>query len=80
MREDNLQSLPEPEGTISIRPLGTVSFGRIAHVMFVQYPKRTALGLSLMIGQAFIYNAVYFTYSLVLTTFYHLPARMLHGT
>ncbi len=27
-----------------------------------------------MIGQAFLYNAIFFTYGLVLTTFYHLPA------
>lgn len=30
------------------------------------------LGFSLMVGQAFLYNAVFFTYSLVLTTFYHI--------
>jgi len=34
------------------------------------YPHRTVLGLSLFIGQAFIYNAVFFTLVLVLTTFY----------
>jgi MFS family permease len=34
------------------------------------YPRRTVLGLSLMIAQTFLYNAIFFTYALVLTTFY----------
>ena len=38
--------------------------------MFGAYPKRTIVGLSLFIGQAFLYNAVFFTYALVLTKFY----------
>ena len=42
--------------------------------MLKDYPTRSLLGLSLMIGQAFLYNAIFFTYGLVLTTFYHLPA------
>lgn len=74
MKEDHIQSLPEPEGFISIRPQGTVSFSQIAHTMFKQYPGRSLLGFSLMVGQAFLYNAIFFTYSLVLTTFYHIPA------
>jgi len=73
-REDHIDSLPEPEGTMLIRPVGTVSFLRIAQSMLKDYPTRSLLGLSLMIGQAFLYNAIFFTYGLVLTTFYHLPA------
>lgn len=73
-KDDHIKELPEPQGTITIRPQGTVSFRQIAHTMFVQYPKRAVLGLSLMIGQAFLYNAVFFTYALVLTTFYHVSA------
>jgi MFS family permease len=38
------------------------------------YPKRTVLGLSLFVGQAFIYNAVFFTYALVLDQFYGVGA------
>src|SRR5205807_621568 len=33
---------------------------------------RSVLGLSLMMGQAFLYNAIFFTYALVLTTFYRV--------
>jgi len=36
------------------------------------YPKRTILGLTLMGSQAFLYNAIFFTYALVLTKFYNI--------
>jgi MFS family permease len=38
------------------------------------YPQRTAVGLSLMASQAFFYNAIFFTYALILTDFYGVPA------
>ena len=74
MQEDHLDKLPQPDGTIQIRARGSVSYGEIARTMFKTYPKRAILGLALMAGQAFIYNAVFFTYGLVLTTFYHVSA------
>ena len=43
-------------------------------VVFKLYPKRTFVGLSLFTGQAFLYNAIFFTYALVLTTFYGVSA------
>jgi MFS family permease len=73
MEEDHLQSLPEPRGSIVIRPIGTVSYRLILRAMLQQYPTRSLLGFSLMVGQAFLYNAIFFTYGLVLTTFYHIP-------
>ena len=38
------------------------------------YPQRAALGLVLMAAQAFFYNAIFFSYALVLTQFYAIPA------
>ena len=38
------------------------------------YPRRSALSFSLFIGQAFLYNAIFFTYAVVLTTFYHVAS------
>jgi MFS family permease len=73
MKEDKINSLPEPEGSILIRPVGTVSFLRIAKTMIKEYPTRSLVGFSLMVGQAFLYNAIFFTYGLVLTTFYKIP-------
>jgi MFS family permease len=37
--------------------------------LFARYTGRTVLGLTMMSAQAFAYNAVFFTYGLVLTTF-----------
>ncbi|MFL5586411.1 MAG: MFS transporter [Ktedonobacteraceae bacterium] len=73
MKEEHLNSLPEPEGSILIRPVGTVSYRQIARTILQLYPTRTLLGFSLMVGQAFLYNAIFFTYGLVLTAFYHIP-------
>lgn len=39
------------------------------------YPRRTILGLSLMASQAFLYNAIFFTYALMLTDFYAVPPQ-----
>ena len=42
--------------------------------MFETYRQRTLVGLTLMVAQAFFYNAIFFTYALVLTEFYGTPA------
>lgn len=47
---------------------------QLAYVFFKLYPKRTVLGATLMITQSFLYNAIFFTYSLVLQNFYDLSA------
>ena len=52
---------------------GSIGFGQIAHVLLQKHRKRTVLGLSLMIAQAFAYNAIFFTYALVLARFYRIP-------
>lgn len=41
----------------------------VAHVMLHRYRTRTVVALALMISQAFFYNAIFFTYALVLTRF-----------
>ncbi len=49
---------------------GAIGFGPIARVLFQRHLRRTILGLSLMVSQAFAYNAIFFTYALVLARFY----------
>jgi hypothetical protein len=68
------QELEDPGDPIEVHERPPVGFIAVARVVFGQYPKRSVLGLSLFIGQAFLYNAIFFTYSLVLTTFYHVSA------
>src|SRR6202161_829914 len=46
----------------------------VARALFVTYRQRTLVGLSLMTAQAFFYNAIFFTYALVLTDFYGTPS------
>lgn len=47
---------------------------QIAYVFFKLYPSRTFLGLTLMITQSFLYNAIFFTSAMVLTNFYEKTA------
>lgn len=47
---------------------------QLAYVFFKLYPTRTVLGATLMITQSFLYNAIFFTYSLVLQNFYKISA------
>ena len=41
------------------------------------YRQRALVGLALMVSQAYFYNAIFFTYPLVLTTFYAIPVDQL---
>ena len=47
----------------------------VARTVFVRYSRRAVLGVTLMTAQAFLYNAIFFTYALVLTEFYGIPAE-----
>jgi MFS family permease len=67
--------LPPPSGqVITIRPRRSIGLAHVAHVMFARYRARSALCVMLMMSQAFLYNAIFFTYALVLTRFYGVPA------
>lgn len=59
--------------TLRLQPMRT-SWLDIARSLMVRHPKRTVLGLVLMATQAFCYNAIFFTYALILTKFYSVPA------
>ncbi len=69
-----------PSGPAIVRTIevkGTVSFSAIAYELFHRYRRRALLCLSLMISQAFTYNAIFFTYALVLRKFYNVvPQRI----
>jgi MFS family permease len=47
----------------------------VAHTLFTVYRKRSLVGLALMIAQAFFYNAIFFTFALVLTDFFGIAAN-----
>ena len=51
-----------------------LTLAEVARTLFRIYPGRVVLGLTLMATQAFFYNAIFFTYALVLTHFYGVSA------
>jgi MFS family permease len=61
--------LPEAEETITIHQRRSIGMGLIAKTVFASYPKRTVVCFALFVGQAFLYNAFFFTYGDTLTTF-----------
>jgi MFS family permease len=68
--------LPEPEGApIVVEQRRRLGFFSVAKYVVQNYPQRGLLGLALMTGQAFLYNAIFFTYTLVLTTFFGVDAK-----
>jgi len=64
------QNLPRAR----LRARASTPFAEVARTLFVAHRQRTFVGLSLMASQAFFYNAIFFTYALVLTDFYGVPA------
>ncbi len=52
----------------------TTTLADVARSLFRVYPRRTAVGLILMSAQAFFYNAIFFTYALVLSQFFHIQS------
>ncbi|MEQ4715901.1 MFS transporter [Nonomuraea sp. B19D2] len=67
--------LPEPSESMTVHQRKSIGFIRIAHTMVALYPKRTVLGLSLFVGQAFLYNAITFGYAQILSTFYKIDTH-----
>ncbi|HXD55820.1 MAG TPA: MFS transporter [Solirubrobacteraceae bacterium] len=72
VRESTGRELPEPTGKeLTVHQRRAIPLSLIVRSVVTMYPRRTILGLSLFIGQAFIYNAVLFGFGTLLTTFFH---------
>jgi MFS family permease len=65
---------PVEERPVLIEQRDATGFGPVLHSMFRLYPRRTILGLTLLASQAFLYNAIFFTYGLILGEFYGVDA------
>jgi MFS family permease len=71
VREDTGNQLKDVDDeTIRVRQRERIGFFEIGKTVFGTYPRRTVLGLSLFIGQAFLYNAITFGFATILATFY----------
>jgi len=64
---------PQPTQQIGVGLRPPPSLTGILRVLVERHRDRAVLGLTLMIAQAFFYNAIFFTYALVLTRFYGVP-------
>jgi len=68
------QPIAEPAPRIRLKTGKVLGLWRVARAVAKLYPKRLLLGLVLMAAQAFFYNAIFFTYALVLAKFYDVPS------
>jgi MFS family permease len=59
---------------VRLRTRDHTPLAEVVRTLFKTYRLRTLVGLALMTAQAFFYNAIFFTYALVLGNFYHTPA------
>ncbi|MFJ8043380.1 MFS transporter [Kitasatospora sp. NPDC096147] len=64
-----LTAVPESEG-IALRQRPPIGYRELARVLFREHRNRSILGFVLMVTQSFLYNAIFFTYALILAEFY----------
>jgi MFS family permease len=66
---------PDPEAKLALRPIRGGTLKNAFTTLTKLYPRRTLVGLTLMAAQAFFYNAIFFTYALVLANYYSVPSQ-----
>jgi MFS family permease len=66
--------LPHAHGSLAITPRTHTGLAVVLETMFTRYRRRSLLCFVLITSQAFLYNAIFFTYALVLTRFYDVPS------
>lgn len=72
------QEIGVPPAHVEKRPVrvhGAVGLAHLVHTLFVRFPRRAVLGLVLMLAQAFLYNAIFSSYGLILTKFHGVDPR-----
>ena len=74
VEEETGEDLPEPDTSLKVRQREAIPFREIASVAFRAYPRRAILGLSLFIGQAFLYNGVTFNLGTLFHDFYDVAS------
>jgi MFS family permease len=65
----------EPFAKIKLKMRDHTPLAEVAHTLFSTYRQRSLVGLCLMVAQAFFYNAIFFTFALVLTDFYGIASN-----
>src|SRR3979411_171668 len=73
-RSHGIKLEPVPESkALEVKARGAISYVEIAKTLLGRYPSRSFLGFSMMVTQAFLYNAIFFTYAIVPGHFYKVP-------
>jgi len=65
--------LAAPAGRVAFARRASPSIRDVLRLLLDRFRRRSAVVLALMLSQAFFYNAIFFTYALVLTRFYAVP-------
>jgi MFS family permease len=65
---------PPQAPPVRLRARSHTPLREVAVTLFQRHRQRALVGLSLMAAQAFFYNAIFFTYALVLTDFFGIAA------
>ncbi|MGJ0237628.1 MFS transporter [Novosphingobium fluoreni] len=71
---EGLALTPVPDTRVVVTTRHATPLSEVFRALVKTYPQRTIYGLSLMIAQAFFYNAIFFTYAMTLTDFYAVPS------
>jgi MFS family permease len=58
---------------LEIKPAERAGYLTLLRLLFSRYPGRSVYALGLMVTQSFLYNAIYFTYAIVLGVFFKVP-------
>ena len=64
-----------PEQRLRLRGRDHTPLREVVHTLFSRHRRRSLVGMTLLTSQAFFYNAIFFTYALVLSDFYDVPSE-----
>lgn len=74
-RERGIELPPIDRPPLHLHARDHTPLREVFHSLFVDHRRRALVGLTLLSAQAFFYNAIFFTYALVLTDFYAVPSE-----
>jgi MFS family permease len=74
VEEETGEKLSAVDDSLTVKQRERIPLSEIARTAFTKYPRRTALGFALFIGQAFMYNAVTFDLGTLLGEFFNVAS------
>jgi len=75
VEREHALTLPAVHGALELDTEHRVTLRDVVFVVLHRYRGRSIMCLGMMVAQAFFYNAIFFTYSLLLTRFFAVPAE-----